>query len=123
MVPPRTGDGARYLMAEFTAKAGCEGAVGALLAGLTPAVRDEPGNLVFDPFTRADHPRVHVVVEAYRDDAAFRDHISSEHSRAFNAALADLVEGGASELTWLSPLPEHPAVPGAAARPGATGGH
>ena len=91
-------------MAEFTARAGCEDRVAELVGRLADQVRAEPGNVVFDPFTRTERGREYVVVEAYRDDAAFQRHLNSVHSRTFNAELAELIEGAGSDLTWLTPV-------------------
>lgn len=92
----------RSLYAEFTARPGCEAALAALVRDLTDAVRAEPGCLRFEPFTRAENPRAYVVFERYRDEAAFQEHLASEHSRAFNAALPELIDGPGSTLAWLT---------------------
>ena len=42
-----------------------------------------------------------VIFEVYRDLEAFEAHIGSEHGRVFNKALAGIIEGQGSELTWL----------------------
>ena len=93
----------KHLIAEFTARGGSEARVAELVAGYAAEVRAESGCLAFDPFTREDDARRWVVIEAYRDEAAFQAHITSEHNRVFNAALAEHVEGGASSLFWLTP--------------------
>jgi quinol monooxygenase YgiN len=95
----------RALYAEFTVRPGCESRVTEFVHALTAEVRREPGSLAFDPCTRVEQPRSWVVFERYRDEPAFQAHLTSEHCRAFNAALADLIEGDGSVLTWLTPLP------------------
>ena len=96
--------GARTLYARFTARPGCEEKVAGLLLELTAAVRREPGNLRFDPYTQAARPAEFFVFEAYRDEAAFQAHLAAEHGARFNAALADLIEEDASVLSWLQPV-------------------
>ena len=96
----------KALYAEFTVLPGAEDRVAELLRDLTVQVRREPGNVVFDPYTRAEDPRQYFVYEVYRDDAAFDAHITADYGARFNAELVDLVEGGASRLTWLTPLGE-----------------
>lgn len=92
----------RRLYAEFVALPGSELRVAELVGKLTPEVRAEPGCLQFDPFTREDDVRHWVVFELYSDAAAFDAHISSAHSRAFNAEIAEHIVGGASSLVWLA---------------------
>lgn len=94
----------KALYAEFTARPGCEAELAELVRQLTQDVRREPGNVLFDPFTRSAAPRSYVVFEVYRDEDAFRAHLHSEHSLKFNARLADLIEGTASTLEWLDPV-------------------
>lgn len=94
----------KSLYAEFTAIAGCEDQVTQLLAGLTQLVRAEPGNIAFEPFTLESDPRQFFVFEVYEDDAAFEAHITAPYGVTFNAALAPLIEGAGSQLTWLDPL-------------------
>jgi quinol monooxygenase YgiN len=94
----------RTLYAEFTVKPGNEARVAEMMLELTSMVRSEPGNLVFAPHTQEAHPNRYFVFEVYRDEAAFQTHITADYGARFNAELADLIEGDASELTWLRPL-------------------
>jgi len=96
------GSGAKHLYAEFTAKPGSETQVAELVAGYAEQVRAEPGCLAFDPFVRTDDRRRWVVFEAYVDDAAFRDHMKTDHNRRFNEQIAAHIEGGASSLVLLT---------------------
>jgi quinol monooxygenase YgiN len=91
------------LYAEFTARPGAEDAVAGLVRELTVRVREEPGNLVFEPSTLRAAPRRWFVYEVYRDDAAFQAHITADYGAAFNSALAPLIEEDGSRLTWLYP--------------------
>lgn len=90
------------LYAEFTANPGAEQRVAELVRELTAHVRAEPGNVVFDPRTLKGDPRRWFVYEVYRDEAAFHEHIAADYGATFNAALAGLVEGGGSTLTFLA---------------------
>jgi quinol monooxygenase YgiN len=90
------------LFAEFTAVPGTEERVAELVSDLTDLVRAEPGNLVFNAHTLVDDPRRWFVYEVYRDEEAFEEHLAADYGAAFNAELADLVEGGGSRLTLLA---------------------
>ena len=68
------------------------------------SVRQEPGNLRFDPYTQAARPAEFFVFEVYRDEAAFQAHLGADHGARFNAELADLILEDASVLSWLVPL-------------------
>lgn len=94
----------KALYAEFTARTRCEVRVAALVAALATDARSKPGCLLFDAYTRCEQPRAYVVFEVYRDVQAFEDHLASLHSRRFNAALGELIEGPGSTLEWLDPV-------------------
>ena len=110
-----TNDSARVeLLAEFTARPGCEEEVERLLLAFTVEVRREPGCLDFTSH-RVEAPpmggsavagppttgRRFIVTEAYSDGEAFAAHLGAQHGAAFNAALAPLIEEPASVLTFL----------------------
>jgi quinol monooxygenase YgiN len=107
------------LVARFTAKCGREEEVSHLLLALAENVREEPGCLVFEPYRVAASPAGSraaavataeavgtgfVVLEAYRDDAAFAAHLAAPYGAAFNAALGPLIVEDGSALTFLAPL-------------------
>ena len=94
----------KTLYAEFTVTPGNERRVTEMMRELTAHVRQEPGNLVFEPYTEQANPNRYFVFEVYKDDAAFEAHISADYGARFNAELTDLIEGDGSELTWLRPL-------------------
>jgi quinol monooxygenase YgiN len=91
----------KALYAEFTVLEGCEQPVAELVAQLAVDVRAEDGCVMFDPFTRTANPRAYVIFEIYRDEQAFVEHQQTPHSRRFNAALTDLIQGDGSTLEWL----------------------
>jgi quinol monooxygenase YgiN len=95
----------KTLYAEFTVKRGNEARVGEMMRELTVQVRQEPGNITFAPYTEEANSNRYFVFEVYQDEAAFQAHISADYGARFNAELADLIEGDASELTWLRPVP------------------
>jgi quinol monooxygenase YgiN len=95
----------RALYAEFTAvDAAAADRTQEILLLLADAVRREPGNLAFDAYRKTDDVLTFFVYEIYADEEAFRAHMGQEHGRLFNAELTDLVVGGGSTLTWLTPL-------------------
>src|SRR3954452_11454635 len=89
----------KTLYAEFTVMPGNESRVAEMMRELTALVRQERGNLVFDPYIEEANPNRYFVFEVYRDDAAFEAHIAADYGARFNAELTDLIEGDASELT------------------------
>jgi quinol monooxygenase YgiN len=56
-------------------------AVEAALAKLVPAARAEPGVLAFDVHRDPHDPRVFVLIERFRDQAAHDAHVAAEHTR------------------------------------------
>jgi quinol monooxygenase YgiN len=94
----------KTLYAEFTVKPGCEERVAQMMRELTINVRQERGNVLFNPYVRETNPREYFVFEVYRDEEAFQTHISADYGARFNAELGDLIEGDGSALTWLTPL-------------------
>lgn len=92
------------LFAEISPLPGNEAQVAQLLARFSERVRQEPGNLTFEAHRIAGLENSVFVYESYRDEAAFRTHLSSEHGSEFNRLLGPLVTGGGSRLTMLAPL-------------------
>jgi quinol monooxygenase YgiN len=80
-------------------------AVEAALRQLVPAARTEPGVLAFDAYRDPDDPRVFVLVERFRDQAAHDAHVAAEHTRryAIEEALPRLEHRERTVLEpWLS---------------------
>ncbi|WP_454809358.1 putative quinol monooxygenase [Paenarthrobacter nitroguajacolicus] len=94
----------KTLYAEFTVKEGSEARVAEMMATLAGHVRNEPGNVMFLPYTRETNPREYFVFEVYRDEQAFQEHIGADYGREFNVELTEHIEGEGSVLTWLQPL-------------------
>jgi len=93
-----------YLYAEFEAEPGQGDSVASLVAGYGIDVGAEPGNVRFNAHRLRDHRERFFVYEQYVDEAAFAAHIATPHCTAFNEAIAPLVVGGGSTLTWLEPI-------------------
>lgn len=89
------------LYARIHALPGHADAVAGLLVDLATAVRSERGNIAFEPWREAATEGSFFVYEVYADADAFAAHLASSHTVEFNAALAEHVAGGASELTNL----------------------
>ncbi len=91
------------VMAQCTALRGQEDALESHIADLANAVRKEAGNEGFEVFRRPAAKRGWTMIERYRDREAFDTHLDQPHTKSFNDALEDLVEGGASDVTELAP--------------------
>lgn len=91
------------LYAEFTAKLAHVREVEDLILAYAEVVRSEPGNDLFEVYRKSDSTQF-VVFEKYRDRAAFDAHLAAAEGQTFNDALAPLVEGSGSELTFLTRL-------------------
>ena len=105
------------LIARFTALPGREEEVERLLLALTAKVREEPGCLAFEPHRVGPAPAGpaataepgqagtgFVVLEAYRDEAGFAEHLAADYGAEFNAALGPLIAEDGSVLTFITPL-------------------
>lgn len=93
-------DERKILIAELTARPGCEADVQAALAEYGKHVRKEPGNEVFDCYCVEDNLQRFIVYEIYKNEAAFKAHLDAPGNAEVNGKLASLTEGGAS-LTFL----------------------
>lgn len=91
----------KALYATFEVIPGFEATMRAMMAELSRAVRAEPGCLRFVAYIHAGNPRAYHVDEVYVDEAAFAAHIASDHGRTFNAAITNMVVGGASQVFFL----------------------
>jgi (4S)-4-hydroxy-5-phosphonooxypentane-2,3-dione isomerase len=66
------------VVAQWTAQAGKEDLVDAILREVTPISRAEPGCLMFVVHRSLDEPRRFVLYEQFRDRAAFDAHCRTE---------------------------------------------
>ena len=70
---------AYVLVVRMTARDGEEERAAELLGELVPASADEPGNVHYLAHRDPEDPRVFLVYEQYRDQAAFEEHGATEH--------------------------------------------
>ncbi|WP_405517864.1 putative quinol monooxygenase [Streptomyces canus] len=94
----------KTLLAEFTAREGAQDEVARMIVEYAGKVRAEEGNLAFDVYTKASHPRAFWIFEVYWDEDAFQAHLNAPYGGPFNAALTPLIEETASVLTFLDPV-------------------
>ncbi|QDH18001.1 antibiotic biosynthesis monooxygenase [Swingsia samuiensis] len=73
-----------------------------LLTKLAADVRAEPGCERFVVYTLENDQNLFHVEESYKDEAAFKAHMGTEHGKTFNQAIKTLVEGGASHVVFLN---------------------
>lgn len=92
------------LLAEFTVTPGAEARMAEMVTELAGRVREEPGNLIFAVYTKAENPRAYWIYEVYRDDEAFQAHLEAPYGGPFNAEVTDLIEEDSSILTFLTEL-------------------
>lgn len=59
----------------------------------------EPGVLRFDVLCDESTPGTYYLYEAYRDEAATRDHKKTEHYHAWKEAVGPLLDGDRSAVT------------------------
>ncbi len=60
--------------------------------------RQEPGNVTFAVYTKAEASRAYWIYEVYRDEDAFQAHLAAPYGAPFNAQLRDLIEEDGSVL-------------------------
>lgn len=79
---------ALVLSATWIAKAGEEQTVLEALRNLSPASREEPGNLYYQAYQDPEEPRVFRIFEIYRDEEAVTAHTQYEHFQTWAAGKA-----------------------------------
>lgn len=73
------------LIARMTARDGEQDRAEELIRDLVKASSAEPGNVHYIAHTDPDDPRVFVIYEQYRDQAAFEEHGQAEHFQRLGA--------------------------------------
>jgi quinol monooxygenase YgiN len=89
------------LIATFRAIEGHASTVMSLISAYGDVVRHEEGNQVFEIYTDQEDSHSFVIVERYRDEAAFQAHLAGAEGKEFNTRLTPLVAGGGSTLQFL----------------------
>jgi len=77
-----------FITAKFAVKPADAEDWPAICASYTQATRDEPGCLWFEWARSLDDPTVYVLVEAFKDEAAGKYHVESDH---FKVAQTQMV--------------------------------
>lgn len=88
------------LIASIPSRPGLGSQVLALLQEYAVHVNADPGCDRFEVYVDRDDADRIVVLERYRDDAAFADHLADPENAVLNAKLAELTLGG-SQLQFL----------------------
>ena len=88
------------LIASIPSRPGLGAQVLALLQDYAVHVNADPGCERFEVYADRDDPDTLVVIERYRDDAAFADHLADPANGVLNASLGELTLGG-SQLRFL----------------------
>lgn len=86
------------LVAILTARAGRADDLYALLTGMAPHCRAEPGNLRWDIWEHTAEPGRFVLDELYADAAAVAAHRETAHFKDYLARIGDLAERTPLEL-------------------------
>jgi quinol monooxygenase YgiN len=72
---------------------------------LAEAARKEPGCGRFDVYLDEKNPLILVVLEDYRDEAAFRVHVQASYTKEILVRIAGKMQGGKPEVVILKPAP------------------
>jgi len=80
------------IVAILTARPGKADALRALLRGLVPHCRAEPGNLRWDVWQDQSQAGRYVLDELYRDDDAVAAHRETRHFKYYLAGIHDLAD-------------------------------
>ncbi len=80
------------ITAILTAHPGKSAELRALLVGMAPHCRSEPGNLRWDVWRDSSNEDRYVLDELYRDSAAVEAHRNSPHYQAYLATIPQLAD-------------------------------
>lgn len=72
------------------------------ISNMATHVRQEPGCVRFEVYELEDGT-IHVE-ETYKDEEAFKTHISQEHGKVFNNSIIGKVEGDGSNVVFMKPI-------------------
>jgi quinol monooxygenase YgiN len=88
------------VVAEITAKPGCEQELRALLSSIVEPTRKEEGCIQYDLHVNTAEPGKFLFYENWEDQAALAKHAASPHLKEFGAKAATLVGGPSKILTY-----------------------
>lgn len=86
--PPQPAPGPRYIVTYVDVAPAAEAQALALLKGYRDASRREDGNVRADILQQVGRPGQFIVIEEWRDDAAFKAHRGAAHVTQFHEKLA-----------------------------------
>jgi quinol monooxygenase YgiN len=76
-----------FIVVKQPVRAKCADDWAALVEKFSALVRAEAGNISYDWYRSPEDPNMWVLIEAYRDEAAGKAHVESDH---FKAAMAEM---------------------------------
>jgi len=83
----------RVVVASAIAQSGKEAELKSRLDGVARASWEEPGVVTYAVHELLDQPGSFMMVEVYASDAAFDEHLATEHVKALIGDLPGLVDG------------------------------
>lgn len=89
------------VVAEMTAKPGCEEALKAVLTSLVAPTRSEEGCICYDLHVATGEPGKFLFFEKWTGQDALSKHLASEHLRSAGAKAQELTDGPPSIRTFL----------------------
>lgn len=89
----------KSLYAEIKPEKGQEDFIKKAISNYAEFVRKEPGNVRFEVYETEDGT-IHIQ-ETYKDENAFKQHISYPENKKFNDSIIGKVAGGASSVYFL----------------------
>ena len=84
----------KIVVARVTVKEGREAAFTAVASVLVEATRKEAGCIFYTLYQSPMDPKSFIFYEEYKDQAAFEFHSNSDHFKAFEGAIGDMLDGG-----------------------------
>ena len=91
---------AYVVCAKWTAKAGTEERLAAIIHEMTAPSKAEPGNLYYQAHRSPDDRQLFFLYEQYADEAAYQAHMDSEHFTRLvkNEAIPDILQAREREF-------------------------
>jgi quinol monooxygenase YgiN len=89
------------VVAEITAKQGCEEELKNLLLSVVEPVRKEEGCIQYDLHVSNNEPGKFLFYENWESSEALQKHSTAEHMKAFGAKAMNLVGGPSKIVTYI----------------------